>query len=76
VVGAYFAAQASVKQVGQAGNQVGREPWCRPPRGDDFDKVYKIIKAGKLGPADHSQTYEEILEAWREVLCGGGGGGR
>jgi RHS repeat-associated protein len=66
--GIYFARKADVRQFAAAGKQVGREPGCRPPTNADFEVVHEIIK--DLKDATGKVSYEDLLDAWRQVLCG------
>jgi hypothetical protein len=56
-----------VQQFAAAGQQVGREKGCRPPENKDFRRVHDAIQ--KLKNTGETVTYEDLLEAWREVLC-------
>jgi RHS repeat-associated protein len=69
LTGAIFASKADLKQVRDAGRSVGREDGCRAPEPDDFELVHEILKDLK-GP-NGNVTWEDLLDAWREVLCGG-----
>ncbi len=65
--GIYFARKADVRQNGAAAQQVGREDGCRPPNINDFRRVHDALQ--KLKSRGETMTYEDLLEAWREVLC-------
>jgi hypothetical protein len=60
-------AKSDVKQNRQAANQVSKEPGCRAPQPEDFETVHEMIKDLK-GP-NGLVTWEQLLNAWREVLC-------
>jgi RHS repeat-associated protein len=62
-----YATKADIKQVQDAARTVSREPGCRPPTPDDYEKVHEIIK-GQKGP-DGKVPYSVLLDAWRQVLC-------
>jgi len=70
LIGYMFATKRDVKQARDAGKQVGRERGCRSPEPDDFETAHDMMESEK-GP-NGMVTYEQLLEIWREILCGGG----
>lgn len=65
----YFAIKADLRRFRSAGSRVGREDGCRSPEPDDFDAAHDYLKSIKLGANDPNVTMEDILEAWRAILC-------
>ena len=59
--------KADIKQNRQAAQQVSKEKGCRDPEPADFDTVHEVLKDLK-GP-NGKATYDELLDAWRSVLC-------
>jgi RHS repeat-associated protein len=69
VILTYFAKKADLEKFRSFGKRVGRENGYRPPRPDDFERVHDCLKSIKLGAHDPNVTNEDILEAWRAILC-------
>ncbi|MEW5980490.1 MAG: RHS repeat-associated core domain-containing protein, partial [Acidobacteriota bacterium] len=61
--------KADIAQFDAAGKQVSREPGCRAPEPGDGRRVHDILRRQKL--RGDKVTYEELLDAWRQVLCSG-----
>ncbi len=66
-----FAAKRDIKKFHALGRQVGREPGCRNPTPEDLEKVHDYLTSIKIGANDPNVTNEDILEAWRAILCSG-----
>jgi hypothetical protein len=61
--------KTDITQNRQAAQQVSKEPGCRKPTPQDFETVHEILKAQKS--KGETVTYDDLLDAWREVLCPG-----
>ena len=59
--------KADIKQVRDAAKQVAREPGCRSPDPDDYNKLHDLLEDMK--GQDGKVSWDALMEAWREVLC-------